>query len=595
MSGQQGGGPESNPAREAAALSLVHEGWSHLQLQRPLAAWASWQSALRVVPEFPAATSALNTLEQATELPATARTSLRFRQPTDPEARSRWNELFQGRDLTQLDAAEQVFEKLVDADARDASAWFNRAICAAWLGKNPEAITCLDQAVQILALSQPEDAASAWKIAEVLRQGAGAEALCDDLRYAWTLDWSREITDRLVSEGVDLRELPPVEVPAFPATSATAEMRLFEWLDRPMPEEGIDLSLDDIPRVMASVIETPRNLRLSSPRAETLEWIREELEPLVDQPLANIRREASPLPLPLVDAAIWSVRLPLNLDEAEQARLSRDLVEFFYEDLWIHMPRQGLAGLSPLEASRRIRSGDAVLGAKLAAVIKFREELAARPRAAFLYQGYPFDRLRRRLGLATEDPTTTESDDPSCMSEADLAALDPSSLKAESLAEAIRSALALREDRLVARLASPLRDSSSEISPRIASRDLFATLIREAMRVGDPEQALAWVDLALKPASDPDERRTYAIWQAEIQVRTGQPDEAVRSYLAVAGDMGMTQSQFLDAAEDLLSHGHAEHASQFLDLARECSELDGNRSLEARRLNLEAQLELGSV
>ena len=48
-----------------------------------------------------------------------------------------------------------------------------------------------------------------------------------------------------------------------------------------------------------------------------------------------------------------------------------------------------------LEASR----GDAVARAKLTAVVRLREQLGNRPSALLLYQGYPFDRLRRRLGL----------------------------------------------------------------------------------------------------------------------------------------------------------------------------------------------------
>src|SRR5262245_50183615 len=39
----------------AEVLALVHRGWDHLRLQRPLAAWASWQQALRLAPEDRAA------------------------------------------------------------------------------------------------------------------------------------------------------------------------------------------------------------------------------------------------------------------------------------------------------------------------------------------------------------------------------------------------------------------------------------------------------------------------------------------------------------------------------------------------------------
>ena len=39
-------------------LALVHEGWNHLMSQRPLAAWGTWQRALRLDPDATAARQA---------------------------------------------------------------------------------------------------------------------------------------------------------------------------------------------------------------------------------------------------------------------------------------------------------------------------------------------------------------------------------------------------------------------------------------------------------------------------------------------------------------------------------------------------------
>jgi hypothetical protein len=64
------------PASSSSSLStaLVHEGWSHLQSQRPLAAWGSWQRALAADPECTAANQGLAALESAADLPLAART-----------------------------------------------------------------------------------------------------------------------------------------------------------------------------------------------------------------------------------------------------------------------------------------------------------------------------------------------------------------------------------------------------------------------------------------------------------------------------------------------------------------------------------------
>ena len=56
-------------------VALIHEGWNHLMSQRPLAAWGTWQRALRLDPDSAAARQALETLESAPDLPPAVRRS----------------------------------------------------------------------------------------------------------------------------------------------------------------------------------------------------------------------------------------------------------------------------------------------------------------------------------------------------------------------------------------------------------------------------------------------------------------------------------------------------------------------------------------
>ncbi len=91
---------QGDPSRMTAAtsrdatLSLVHEGWNHLMSQRPLAAWGTWQRALRLDRSTAAARMAIETLEGAADLPMAARKVYRFRKPaTDARKRAgtaRW-------------------------------------------------------------------------------------------------------------------------------------------------------------------------------------------------------------------------------------------------------------------------------------------------------------------------------------------------------------------------------------------------------------------------------------------------------------------------------------------------------------------------
>src|SRR4051812_7088995 len=104
---------------DPAVLALVHQGWHHLKLQRPLAAWASWQRVLRLEPGDPAATEALGLLASADDLPAAARATYRFRPPS-ADRRGCWDAAFAGRDLAELDTAVGAFEELTADDPGDA-------------------------------------------------------------------------------------------------------------------------------------------------------------------------------------------------------------------------------------------------------------------------------------------------------------------------------------------------------------------------------------------------------------------------------------------------------------------------------------------
>jgi tetratricopeptide (TPR) repeat protein len=543
---------------DPAALALVHEGWSHLQLQRPLAAWASWHRALRGGAEFPAARQALSTLESALELPAAARTVYRFRSPRDAAGRQRWSEHLPGSGLEDLDSAAAGFASLAAANPGDGAAAYNLALCLAWLGRNSESIAALDHAVGILADGDFDQAVEAWTLAEVLRQGGGAEARADDLSYAWIVDGAApEAVERLRATA----NLVPVATPRDPLSGAQvhADSQVFEWLDRPMPVAATcHLTVANLPQLLATLVQTPRALRLSGPDPHALEALDEPLRRALGAELRSIRREAAPLPLPLLDAAVWTFRLPPGLAREARDELTRAAVESFYEDRWIHRSRQGLDGHSPLEAARSA-PGDMVVRAKLAAVIRLREQLGSRPRTAALYQGYPFDRLRRRLGLEPIDPGAVDIEDLTCAGALELDRLDPAALDDIRLADAFESAAGLQDDARTVGFAAALARRRAPRLNRLDLPALFAPLVRQALAKVRPEEALEWLDRARALEPNPA-RRTFEVWRAEVLARSGDPDAALRTYQALLertpADIALAQ----DAALTLLDKGYEDHA-----------------------------------
>lgn len=438
------------------ALSLVHEGWNHLQSQRPLAAWSCWRRALLIDPEHAAASEALDLLKNSRELPAAATKSYSFRSPKGEPRRSRWNALIRGSDATDLTRAIGVFEALVESDPNDADAWFNLGLALAWAARNADSIRALDRFVSLAARADAESAVEAWTLAEVVRQGAGSDTLTDDLSHALRMPWRDARTDPIEWLS-SFAELQSLTIADGLETAGGHAPWFFEWLDRPMPEPSNELSARSLPRVLATVIAEPDSLRFATPVPGNLTAIDRELRiraqarRLSSEDDSGVEAMATPLPLAFQDAAVWQFRLPPSLSIDDRARLAREAIEIAFEERWVNHLCQALetsedAGivdsLTPLAASRAI-AGDPVTLAKLTAAVRYREQLAARPSMRAMYQGYPFDRLRRRLGLALETPNLVEPADITCMPPNEIAALKPESLDDSRLEDAIHAARAV--------------------------------------------------------------------------------------------------------------------------------------------------------
>lgn len=411
-------------SKAADAAAMIQEGWRHLRAQRPIAAWASWQRATRLESENAPALAALERLASAPFLPAIAREEQRLQSPRDSKQRAAWDQVLKARPMHDLSLVRDAFAAISGADPADAAALFNEALCGAWLGRNLEAIAAFDRAASVAAATGSatdfELAVTAAMLAEVLRQGGGAERVADDLAHTLTLPWDDPQADPIAwLAGIAEAPLRPLPRPLDPLTGHPLEAgeRAFEWLDRPLPAPSDALSATDLPRVLASVVFADGEVRFSSPLPDQLERVEEELAsalPRGRQDTLELDRRSTPLPFPVIDAAVWRFRLPDGLDDETRHRLLREAVEDFYEIEWVEQPRQALGGMSPqaiadflavdARSDQNMRASQRLARAKLEALVRYREQLASRAHVAALHAGYPFDCLRSRLGLETLAP-----------------------------------------------------------------------------------------------------------------------------------------------------------------------------------------------
>jgi tetratricopeptide (TPR) repeat protein len=576
---------------EAEKLSReLLRGWRELEMQRPLAAWAAWKQVLRADPENRAAGEALARLTQARDLPEAARASYRFRPPR-PGQRSRWNALIGERDLNDLELARSAFQHLSNSDSEDAPARWNLALCLAWMGRNLEAIEVLDQVVHLDAPSPDafQQAVDAWTLVAVLRQGAGAETLSDDLDS--TLIIEDEGDDRmlelLAAQGV-LRHIEAPSVDPATGQSRAFEVDVREWLDRAIPSPNDVQKLGDAPVLLATVLRTHDAIRLTSPRTEGLRIAERILAPRLGGD-AGFDRQSRPLPIRLMDAALFTLRLPAGLDPSIRQTILRDAVERYYENLWIAMPQNALLvrddgalrALEPREAARRARE-DPVLRAKLTAVIAFREQLGMRAVAADLYAGYPFDRLRNRLGLALDDPSSVDPTDPSCMSELRLGALDLKGLPRLRLLEVLRSSHALGGAALAAPAARALARMAPESLLDENEPSILTVLYDDASARGDWAEALSWCDTAIhsiasshtREHGDPNESRLARVHshRGVALARLGDCDAAEVAFTKAIEASRQQARAALDAAYVFHEVGDDERARGMATIATELGE-----------------------
>ena len=371
----------------------------------------------------------------------------------------------------------------------------------------------------------------------------------------------------------EIRQIPAPRDPTR-SDDSLDEIEVMEWLDRPFPEPSSVRRESDLSRVLATVYITSGTIRLSSPRVDTLEIAEEKLRRILGAETKAIERVAAPLPLPFLDADVWTVRLPEELDRDLAHSLSREALECYYENQWIHRPRQGLDGLTPLAASQDARRGDAVARAKLAAVLQVREQLGSRGSAVAMYQGYPFDRLRRRLGLDLVHPDSVDLQDLSCAALPNCRSRRPTTLTTSAwwTRSCPRPGSAMMSSPPGSR-----RNWCRRKPDQLGKLDLsavYAPLVRQSIQRGNTDEALDWLLQAGSLGSD-STRQTFDTWRAEIFSRTGRPDLAARIYDGLVKSSASSPQVALDAAETLMDNRHFDHARSFLERARDLAQSTG--------------------
>ena len=425
----------------------------------------------------------------------------------------------------------------------------------------------------------------AWLLAEILRQGGGAESLSDDLRYRLHLRLeARRQTAGSRSEFPETQADPDPARPDPVRGRTTTSSRSSSGSTGRSPSPGGAQPRPTSPGSWPP--STSRPARSGSPALASRPWKKPKRSSgrLLGAEAQQAERVAAPLPLPFLDADVWTTRMPEGIDRAAIARAcTRDRRGLLREPLDPPAAAGTRRTLSSGRFAGRRGAETPWPGPSSRPWSGSASSSGAAPAAVAIYQGYPFDRLRRRLGLDPVDCDTVDPAGPLVRQPPELEELEPDELDDRRLVEAFESAAGLRDDPLTRRFAAELA-KRQPAAARATRPDGRLRSARPARRcsVGIPSEALELLDRARSLGT---EATTAAASTPGVpRSSRGRAARGGRRALSRASSSSSSSAPqvALDAAETLLDNGHRSARQAVPRPGRELARSAGVRWVEDR-------------
>jgi tetratricopeptide (TPR) repeat protein len=530
-----------------------------LKLNKPVAARAALQQAARCQPANEELRKGLEALfGDKSPVPASGRKEYQFLSPSGSGGgrRTEWDQALAGLTSGKLSEAARAFERLTASDPGDAAAWYNLALCRAWLGENDGGLEALDRYVGLEA--DEVRAAAAWTLGEILRCGQGMEDDADYVEHSqmFQVREPQGLAQQLQGWQAARRLIGlRAEVEQGPVTGLVLEK---------LPPLAGALAATQAPKLGAYLLIFADRVRLWHTNPTALEAIAEELRQNLGPALAEPERMRGPVNFH--DVLAEALVFPVWTANAEEAKKRvAEYIERYFEETWIHRPLRSLNLISPMDAA-----GHPILRKKLSGVIEFLDECrGGRPDAV----PYDFARLRHKLGLSGEKPAAAgngagaSAADLGAMSAAELAALPAHELTDDRLEEAYRAALKLDAREIAGKFARLL--VARPPNPKKTDRyPWYSHLMRLALSEGDSEAALNYVNEGERSDCEQNEgrrRNDYELRRGQVLARRGDADEAERVFSGLIARVPAEARFRISAAEAMLSANQPDKALRFAE------------------------------
>lgn len=487
-----------------------------LKLNRPVAARAAIQLAVRLVPSIEEYRQALEQIfGDDSALPLSARKEYAYRglpAQAPPARKAAWDRALSAAATGKLADATAGFAQLVKEDEADACAWFNLGLSRAWEGNHPAALEALERAVHL----ENDDslAAEAGALTEVLRCGQGMEDHSDYVSHFAVLGLKDpQSFVNILGELEKERRLFGVQVRK---EEGILSGMVLEKVQALTPE----LAASSSPRLAANLVMAGPMIRLWNLDKSALEKVVQEIRDRAGAAVGVAEQGRGPAHFTDITSE-WLV-IPAAATEEESRRKLEEGCARFLEETWLHRPLVSLNRIAPIDAA-----GHADLRKRLLGVVKFLQECGALAGIP-----YDFDRLRKKLGLiagqaagAAETPL-----DVGALGAAELAALSLESLSDPQAELAYQTAMKLDARELAGKFA---RDLVARPGSRPDRYPWYAHLVQLALAEGKPDAALE----LLAAGEQADAQHNEGKRQSDFELRRGQ-------VLAKKGDIDQAQAVF---------------------------------------------------
>jgi tetratricopeptide (TPR) repeat protein len=602
----EGYDPEAHDALTNVYLKIYSQ---ETMLNRPIAARAALERAVHFQPADPDIRKQLEgEFGEDGALPEAARRKYVFRPTAKPLSPS----LATGK----FGDARKAFEDLTQLTPDDPAAWFNLGVVLAWIGEQPKAVEALLRSIELE--TDDHRAEEAGALVEVLRCGYGMEADTDYIAHGFVMP-IREPNAvmsllRKWEQSRKLRNIRPVQESGL----------LFAQVVEELPSL-LAIGSTTLAKVTAKLMIAHGVIRLTHPNRDTVAQVVDEMRTLLQ--LAIEQPQETRTPLPFVDVPLEAIAQPVQTSDVNAAESKlRDYAKNFFENIWLHRPRQALNGNTPVDAA-----GSSIMRKRLFGVIKFTEDClhAIMPHKQIgeelvPIEVYDFAALRHKLGLeyisappphvnvpmevivaptaspptpiavsaaaAPPPPATPTKREISAMNAGELSGLDVAAMSVDELEQAMRASIKLDARELAVAFAQagvlkPFDPAKPDRYP------LYAAAITGASSTGDLPRAVELAEQGERYDAENNaggRAMEFALKKAQLFVKMKDVGKAAEAFDAIIAKHPEEGKFYTTAAEEMLRLKSGAKALYFAerglakareinnrDLAGHCEELIG--------------------